>query len=190
MKYVGKIIVGLSLMFSVAVAGSTASAMTVTGLSQGMTVADKTVMTSDQLGNKIKFVAKGNVLHLMSGDGTEDFLTFGSFDGIYTNVNYNVRAIETTDPAKRLFEITATRGASEKSCGYWLVGQQDGSWTTYVSWNSLANIGFYTNQWHRLVSTIENQQIVLTSYDRYNHVDFKTQIFWDDNSDWFGLRRY
>lgn len=188
MKYFGKIVAGAALALGLVLAAPTADAMTVTGLSQGLTIGDKTVTAADQDGARIKFVAEKSVLRLMSEDGTVDIMSFTSFDGRYYDVDYSVRAIETADPAKRLFEITATRG--EKNCGYWLIGKHDGVWTTYVSWNSLANIGFYTNQWHRLVSTVEGAQLVLTSYDRYGHVDFKTQIFWDDESGWFGLRRY
>ena len=137
--------------------GVSASAMNITGVSQAMTVGSKTVTASDEKGDKVKFVSDGKILRLMSADGTKDFLSFNSFDGIYSGVDYSVRAIETTDPTMRLFEIAATREG--KSCGYWLVGNNiGGAWTTYVSWNSFANLGFRTDRWHDLKATIENQQ--------------------------------
>ena len=64
-----------------------------------------------------------------------------------------------------------------------------GQWTTYVSWNSFANIGFRVDRWHQLSSRIVDQQLVVTSTDGYGHVDFQTQVFWDGSCGWFGLRR-
>ena len=181
---------GCALLVSALVGGgSVASAMNVTGVSKAMTIGDKTVTASDQEGNKVKFVTDGKVLRLMSADGTEDYLSFNSFDGIYTGVSYSVRAIETADPAMRLYEIAADRQG--KSCGYWLVGKHSsGAWTTYVSWNSFANLGFRTDRWHQLKSTIENQQLVVTSYDSRGRMDWRAQVFWNDKDGWFGLKRF
>lgn len=167
---------------------ASADAMSVTGVSQEMAVGSKTVTASDQDGAKIKFVSDGKVLRLMSADGKQDFLSFSSFDGIQSGVEFSVRAIETTEPAKRLFEINATRDS--KSCGYWLVGKHNGVWTTYVSWNSFANLGFRTNRWHQLKSTIENQQLVVTSYDGYGNMDWRAQVFWHNEDGWCGLKRF
>ena len=166
-----------------------ADAMMVTGISQSMTIADKTVTASDQDGQNIKFVSDGRVLRLMSADGTKDFLSFNSFDGHYTGVNFQVRAIETTDPGMRLFEIIAVRGAQDKNCGYWLVGKHNGLWTTYISWNSLSNLGFRVDRWHRIVSQIVDQQLIITSTDGYGRTDFQAQEFWDASCQWFGLKK-
>ena len=166
-----------------------ADAMSVTGVSQEMAVGSKTVTASDQDGAKIKFVSDGKVLRLMSADGEKDYLSFNSFDGRYAGVDFNVRAIETTDPGMRLFEITATHGSNDKNCGYWLVGKHNGLWTTYISWNSLANIGFRVDRWHKLSSRIVDQQLVITSTNSYGRTDFQTQAFWDDSCEWFGVRR-
>ena len=184
-----KILAALGFTVSIFSAGQ-ADAMVVSGISQSMTIADKTVTATDQDGQKIKFISDGRVLRLMSADGTHDYLSFNSFDGHYNDVSYNVRAIETSDPNMRLFEINASHGVNGRNCGYWLVGKNGGNWTTYVSWNSFKNIGFHVNEWHRLSSTIEKQQLVVTSRDRYGHVDFQTQVFWDSNAQWFGLKRF
>lgn len=179
-----------ALIASAIVGGSSqAFAMNVTGISQAMIVGTKTVTASDEMGDKIKFVSDGKVLRLMSADGTKDFLSFNSFDGIYSGVDYSVRAIETADPTMRLFEISATREG--KSCGYWLVGNHiGGAWTTYVSWNSFANLGFRTDRWHDLKATIENQQLVITSYNGYGKMDWRAQVFWNEQDGWFGLKRF
>lgn len=188
MKRLGKSLV-CALAASMFICGtSAADAMSITGVSQEMIIGNKTVTASDQDGDKVKFVSDGKVLRLMSADGTHDFLSFNSFDGIYTGVDYSVRAIETTEPAKRLFEIMATRDG--KSCGYWLVGKHNGVWTTYVSWNSFANLGFRTNRWHQLKTTIENQQLVVTSYDGYGKMDWRAQVFWNNEDGWCGLKRF
>ena len=81
-----------ALFASVIVGGSSqASAMNISGVSQSMTIGEKTVTASDENGAKIKFVSDGKVLRLMSADGTKDFLSFNSFDGIYSGVDYSVR---------------------------------------------------------------------------------------------------
>ena len=180
-----------ALLASSVVAGSAApaSAMNITGVSQAMTIANKTVTASDENGQKIKFVSDGKVLRLMSADGTKDFLSFSSFDGIYSGVDYSVRAVETADPAMRIFEIAATREG--KNCGYWLVGNHiGGAWTTYVSWNSFANLGFRTDRWHELKATIENQQLIITSYTARGNMDWRAQVFWNAQDGWFGLKRF
>jgi len=179
-------------LFAAAITGgnsSLVSAMNITGASQSMTIGEKTVTASDENGAKIKFVSDGKILRLMSADGKEDFLSFSSFDGIYSGVDYSVRALETDDPAMRIFEIAATREG--KSCGYWLVGNHiAGTWTTYVSWNSFANLGFRTDRWHQLKATIENQQLVITSYSARGNMDWRAQVFWNANDGWFGLKRF
>ena len=189
MNRISRILAAAGIATAMAFSQGQADAMTVTGISQGMTIADKTVTATDQDGQKVKFISNGRVMRLMSADGTKDFLSFNSFDGHYDGVDFNVRAIETTDPGMRLFEITATRGAGAKSCGYWLVGKHDGLWTTYVSWNSLANIGFRVDRWHNLSTSIVDQQLIVTSHDAYGNTDFQTQVFWDSICQWFGLRR-
>lgn len=189
MNRIRNLLAAVSIAASLAFLQGQAEAMAVTGISQSMTIADKTVTAADQDGQKIKFVSDGRVMRLMSADGMKDFLSFNSFDGHYTDVDYRVRAIETTDPGMRLFEITATRGAEARNCGYWLVGKWNGLWTTYVSWNSFANVGFRVNQWHQLTSRIVDQHLVVTSTDGYGHTDFQAQIFWDADSHWFGIRR-
>ena len=166
-----------------------ASAMDVTGVSKAMTIGAKTVTATDKAGDKVKFVSDGKVLRLMSADGTQDYLSFNSFDGIYTGVDFSVRAVETADPEMRLYEIEAVRQG--KNCGYWLVGKHSsGVWTTYVSWNSFANLGFRTDRWHQLKSTIENKQLVVTSYDSRGRMDWRAQVFWNDKDGWFGLKRF
>ena len=92
-----------SLLVSAVVGGSSmASAMDVTGVSKAMTIGTKTVTATDKAGDKVKFVSDGKVLRLMSADGTQDYLSFNSFDGIYTGVDFSVRAVETTAPEMRL----------------------------------------------------------------------------------------
>ena len=189
MNHICKILAVVGIVAAMTFSQGQADAMTVTGISQGMTIADKTVTATDQDGQKVKFVSDGRVMRLMSADGTQDFLSFNSFDGHYDGVAFNVRAIETLDPGMRLFEIMATRGAGEKSCGYWLIGKRNGLWITYVSWNSLSNIGFRVDRWHKLTSSVVDQQLIVTSRDAYGKTDFQTQVFWDSASQWFGLRR-
>jgi DNA repair exonuclease SbcCD ATPase subunit len=41
-----------------------------------------------------------------------------------------------------------------------------------------------------LKATIENQQLVVTSYDGYGNMDWRAQVFWNADDGWFGLKRF
>lgn len=175
-------------------------AMSVTALGNHIYLGhnDETATSGD-----VKFVIINHVLHLMSKDGTKDFLSFINTDGIVgSGVDYDVRDVYTSNPTMHLWEITASSGAHGKNCGYWLVGPRpDGSYLSYVSIGNFAMLGYTKDQWHRLSSELSNGLLVITSshgylppgaqygYETKYANDFQVQIFWDDKVNWFGLRR-
>ena len=84
-------------------------AMSVTALGNHIYLGhnDETATSGD-----VKFVIINHVLHLMSKDGTKDFLSFINTDGIVgSGVDYDVRDVYTSNPTMHLWEITATSGA-------------------------------------------------------------------------------
>ncbi len=151
----------------------------------------------------IKFVTKDGVMRLMSKDGSKDFLSFINYDGITgQGVDYAIRDVYTSDPSMHLWEITATVGAHNKNCGYWLVGKTGADrYSAYVSHVSFINLGFTSREWHQIRSELVNGQLLITSshtylpygkkyeYEAVSTDDFRVQTFWDGNSNWFGLKK-
>ena len=151
----------------------------------------------------VKFVTRDGVLKLMSRDEKTDILSFINCDGITgQGVDYRIRDVYTSNPAMHLWEITATAGPMEKNCGYWLVGlSPEGHYVPYVTHFSFQNLGYTIKEWHRLRSELVNGLLLVTSshtymprgarseYEALSTDDFRVQIFWDDNSRWFGLRK-
>ena len=151
----------------------------------------------------IKFVTNGGLMKMLSKDGKEDYLSFINCDGITgQGVDYAIRDVYTSNPTMHLWEITATAGAHGKNCGYWLVGKAgEGKYTAYVSHVSFMNVGYTVREWHKLRSELLNGLLIVTSshsylppgkqyeYEAVDVDDFRVQIFWDDNANWFGVRK-
>lgn len=151
----------------------------------------------------IKFVTNDGVMKMLSKDGTADYLSFINCDGITgETIDYAIRDVYTSNPTLHLWEITATVGAHGKNCGYWLVGKTgEGQYTAYVSHVSFMNVGYTANEWHQIRSELSNGLLLVTSshaylppgkqfeYEAVNVDDFRVQIFWDDESHWFGVRK-
>lgn len=153
----------------------------------------------------IKFTLNGDgTLQLTSKNGREKYLTFSSFDSTNEGIGYAIRSIYTIFPSMEFIEINADRGAKAKNCGYWLIGKRNGTWVTYISWNNLASMGFTTNEWHQITTHLNEDatgRFILESshmymppgaqygYQMKSTVDLKLQLFWDQNAQWFGMRR-
>lgn len=154
---------------------------------------------------KIKFVLnRDGTLQLSDRSGNAKYLTFSSFDGTNSGIGYGIRTIYSMFPSMEFIEINANRGAHAKNCGYWLIGKRNGTWVTYVSWDSLASMGFTTNQWHQITTHLNEDatgRFILVSsheymppgakygYQRRHAVDLRLQLIWDQNAQWFGMRR-
>lgn len=153
----------------------------------------------------IKFVLQRNgVLRLMSRNGTHDYLSFTAYDGDNGGIGYKIRKIYTMFPSMQFFEITADRGAHAQNCGYWIIGKRDAQWVTFVSIDSLAQMGYPPSEWHQIHTALNDDatgRFILTSqheymppgaeysYQRKFAVDLRLQLFWDNNARWFGIRR-
>lgn len=124
-----------------------------------------------------------NVLQLMSQDGKQVYLSFCASEK--DGVGFTVREIRTLNPAKAFYEIHATVGAHEQTCGYWIIGKHNGQWVTYISLESLVPMGYDLNGYHQLHSRInENNSGRLILGDAIIQFEF----FWDDAAQWFGVR--
>jgi len=153
----------------------------------------------------IKFVLqRDGVLRLMSRNGTHDYLSFTSYDGNNAGIGYKIRKIYTMFPSMQFFEIIADAGAHAQNCGYWLIGKHNGQWVTFVSIDSLAQMGYTPGEWHQISTELNADatgRFILTSrheymppgaqygYQRKFAVDLRLQLFWDQKARWFGIRR-
>ena len=166
---------------------------------------DTRVLNETYDNEAIKFILqRDGVLRLMSRNGTRDYLSFTAYDGDNAGIGYKIRKIYTTFPSMQFFEIIADVGDQAKNCGYWIIGKKDGQWVTYVSIDSLAAMGYTPGEWHQISTALNNDatgRFILTSrheymppgaqygYQRKFAVDLQLQLFWDQNAQWFGIRR-
>lgn len=127
-----------------------------------------------------------NVLQLMSQDGKQVYLALASTEKDPYAASYTIRKFGITNSEKAFYEIHATTGAHEQTCGYWIVGKHNSQWVTYISLESLVPMGYDLNGYHQLHSRInENNSGRLLLGDAIIQFEF----FWDDAAQWFGVRR-
>ena len=133
-----------------------------------------------------KFILRADgVLQLTSQDGQAAYLALASTEKDPYAASYTIRKFGITNPAKAFYEIHATAGAHEQTCGYWIVGKHNGQWVTYISLESLVPMGYDFNGYHQLHSRInENNSGRLILGDAIIQFEF----FWDDAAQWFGVR--
>lgn len=165
---------------------------------------DKRTLNMNYEGEKILFTSmRDGTLRLTSADGRQDYLYFIPYDGKMGGVGYAIRPIYTIFPSMTFIEIIADVGAHAKNCGYWLIGKHNGQWVTYISIDSLAQMGYTPGEWHQIHTAANKDatgRFILTSQHEYMPpgaqyeaqrkfaVDLKLQIFWDQDAQWFGLR--
>ena len=134
-----------------------------------------------------KFILRADgVLQLTSQDGKAAYLALASTEKDPYAASYTIRKFGITNSEKAFYEIHATAGAHEQTCGYWIVGKHNGQWVTYISLESLVPMGYDLNGYHQLHSRInENNSGRLILSDAIIQFEF----FWDDAAQWFGVRR-
>ena len=134
-----------------------------------------------------KFILRDDgVLQLTSQDGKAAYLALASTEKDPYAASYTIRKFGITNSEKAFYEIHATAGAHEQTCGYWIVGKHNGQWVTYISLESLVPMGYDLNGYHQLHSRInENNSGRLILGDAIIQFEF----FWDDAAQWFGVRR-
>lgn len=133
-----------------------------------------------------KFILRADgVLQLTSQDGKAAYLALASTEKVPYAASYTIRKFGITNSEKAFYEIHATAGAHEQTCGYWIVGKHNGQWVTYISLESLVPMGYDLNGYHQLHSRInENNSGRLILGDAIIQFEF----FWDDAAQWFGVR--
>ncbi len=119
----------------------------------------------------------------------------------YRLLDWSVRQITTTDPSMSLLEITVTGGNRAVAYWYWLLGIRDGQLVTYISPESLFNMGWrfgpaYDEYNCRVGSHIEDGKLIIRyshiveheyGYQRETILDSVVQVDWDENAKWFSL---
>ena len=133
-----------------------------------------------------KFILRADgVLQLTSQDGKAAYLALASTEKDPYAASYTIRKFGITNSEKAFYEIHATTGAHEQTCGYWIIGKHEGQWVTYISLESLVPMGYDLNGYHQLHSRInENNSGRLLLGDAIIQFEF----FWDDAAQWFGVR--
>ena len=133
-----------------------------------------------------KFILRADgVLQLTSQDGKAAYLALASTEKDPYAASYTIRKFGITNSENAFYEIHATAGAHEQTCGYWIVGKHNGQWVTYISLESLVPMGYDLNGYHQLHSRInENNSGRLILGDAIIQFEF----FWDDAAQWFGVR--
>lgn len=134
-----------------------------------------------------KFILRADgVLQLTSQDGKAAYLALASTEKDPYAASYTIRKFGITNSEKAFYEIHATAGAHEQTCGYWIVGKHNSQWVTYISLESLVPMGYDLNGYHQLHSRInENNSGRLLLGDAI----IQFELFWDDAAQWFGVRR-
>ena len=135
---------------------------------------------------KAKFILRyDGVLQLTSQDGKAAYLALASTEKDPYAASYTIRKFGITNSEKAFYEIHATAGAHEQTCGYWIVGKHNGQWVQYVSLESFVPLGYRLSEWHRLAASINKDgdgRFIL------NDAKMQLELFWDDDAQWFGVR--
>lgn len=141
-------------------------------------------------------------LHLFDDDRNQYCLSFPTYHPEdQNNVDYEIRPLYTTSPELAFFEIMAYTGSPARTCGYWIIGKAQGTWTTYVSFDSLIAMGLTPNQVHRITTEVIDGtygNLILTSTHYYMPFgrtdpsqyiripDLIVELYWEPSSQWFG----
>lgn len=151
-------------------------------------------------GEKVAFVYQGTYLKLMSADKTHDYLSFISNNG--TTATFRVKSLTTVDPAMKLWEVKA-RGTDMHGYaneGYWLVGLKNNKYVTYISQDSLNEMGYGKNpqystyalrtqviNGHYYIDAGHARTETTGSTELRTILDFSVRADWDDQAQWFKL---
>lgn len=157
------------------------------------------VTTKAQNKEKVAFTYYGKYVKLTSADGTRDYLSFISMNGKPST--FTVKTITTVDPGMKLWEIKAMGNAmrGHENCGFWLVGMKNNKFVTYISQDSLNDMGYSKNSkypYHSLRTRVINGNYYIdASHSRNNQanselsniLDFSVRADWDSQAQWFQL---
>lgn len=148
-------------------------------------------------GNRHVLVYDANgkqLLDLYGPETTEQFK-----DSSDTYADKSVREIQIEGSNKHFYEVLMTTGAHAKLEGYWIVGEKNGEWISYVSLDNLKPFGFDKTKYYNLnVQMDADNKIVLNGYHMYvppgaasyqgkKVDDFFVTIDWDENAGTFRM---
>ncbi len=153
-------------------------------------------------GDEIKFLdERRNSGKLILSSSNGSYSKPITLDAKYTLLDWQVRQITTANPAMSLLEVTVTGGNRAVAYWYWLLGIRNGQLVTYISSDSLFNMGLrfgptYDEYNCRVFSHVEDGKLIIKyshiveheyGYQRENIVDSILQVDWDENAQWFSL---
>ena len=133
---------------------------------------------------------KDGSLALIDKDG-EQQLAMKNIDAEEGGVGFYVREVQVAaEKSKRFWEISATVGAHDKNCGFWLISEENGQWRFELTVEDLIAAGYTPSEWHKLISGNVDGRYVLTSFHEYMPegarfeserqpvVDWQVEILW------------
>lgn len=140
----------------------------------------------DDDNEKICFeIDKKAYLRLYNKKSRTDYLSFIPYMDNQYNTKFEIREVHTENPDMTFYEIIAKK--YDLNVGYWLIGKNNGKWTSYISYESFINMGYNPKVDHVLYSSIENGNLVLRTTTEDGRTDFAIQAFWDPSAQWFGV---
>ncbi|SHJ06689.1 hypothetical protein SAMN02745671_02571 [Anaerovibrio lipolyticus DSM 3074] len=142
--------------------------------------------TFDDDGEKVTYKTDGQGnLHLYSKKTGEDYLSFIPYIGNPNGSTYKVREVHTESPKMTFYEIISLK--DDAGTGYWLIGKTKGKWVTYISLDSLANMGMKSGSAHEISSNIIDDRLVIRTAVN-GKTDCAVEPFWDNSAKWFGVK--
>lgn len=158
------------------------------------------VTTKAQNGETVAFTYYGKYVKLTSADGTHDYLSFITNDKKIAA--FKIKTIQTIEPNLKLWEIKARSNAmnGHANDGFWLVGQKNGKYVTYISQDSLTEMGYGQDSaypvhslrtrvinGHYYIDASHAREDAASSEDLRTVIDFSVRADWDANAQWFDL---
>lgn len=203
-----KLLVLLGLMFALCAPTLNADAMFFTNIGPksyvspgyGGSYSKNYCEISTATGKRAVFVLQDNILRLKSPDGSIEYLSLVPED-TSISTDFSISKVTAKMPDKEFWIVIASVGAHAKNSGFWIVGETGNTFAKYITTESLVNMGYTANKWHRLGCSIKDSYLVISStheelapglpsYKATVATDLQLVAFWDDNAKWFGLRRY
>lgn len=200
------LLIGILMGGSVLFPAASTEAFSVVEVGDSRSIAESypEIHSSAANGELLSFVynKEKRVAYLMNQSKQKTYLTFVPDRIVDGNLDFEIKDIYTTDPDQHLWEVIAKGGEEMHNCGYWIVGWKDGKYVKFVTMKSLTGIGYKSDGRHRLSSKFyDNGNLVLTGsypkarkgallgYQKDTVVDFRASFFWDEEKQWFGIRR-
>lgn len=138
-------------------------------------------------GKRIIFSCSKNGLYLYDGSKQNRLMIIDKKAG--RGFEYSITRINFSDPNMTLWEIQKSTGHAGTDFQYWIIGKRNGKWVSYVTEESLRNMGGMIG-WPIIRGKNENGNFVISCRDfsrREVGTYLRLKMFWDPQAEWMGL---